>query len=1850
MNIFDFRDGLIDDYNKYVTSFINIKDEQIKRHVEEKLKSGVLWPEPLIQLNPSFEPGKWIDDLVSEGVLHEECSRIFRVKKDQTDNEGRRLRLHKHQLDAVLTASKGHNYVLTTGTGSGKSLSYIIPIVNHVLKQGSGRGIQAVVVYPMNALANSQAGELRKFLQEGYPEGSAPVTFERYTGQEKEEERQQILENPPDILLTNYVMLELILTRPREKKLIEAVQGLQFLVLDELHTYRGRQGADVALLVRRMRERMATESLQCVGTSATLASGSTHSEHKVEVARVATQLFGTTVKPEHIIGETLKRATPDRDFQNLAFVENLRVRAIEPGQTPSSEYKAFIQDPLSIWIESTFGVEPEPETGRLIRAKPQSLLGDGGAAESLRELIGVPREQREQCVEAIKEGLLIGHEVKHPKTDFAPFAFRLHQFISKGDTVYASLGEEEERYITLQAQQFVPGDRSHILIPLVFCRECGQEYYAVRRTHGFELDQQKFEPRALSDTQNDNISESGFLYLSTRNPWPTEPEGMLELLPEDWIEEHPTRGARVRQSRRKHLPEPIHFKADGFIGEPDLFGHFLPTPFRFCLNCGVSYGSRQRSDFAKLASLGSEGRSTATTILSLSAILRLKGSGLPDTAKKLLSFTDNRQDASLQAGHFNDFIEVGLLRAALYRAVEQVDIEGLRHDELPQRVFDALKLPLDLYASDPAVKYQALKDTQQALRDVLGYRLYLDLRRGWRITSPNLEQCGLLEMQYLSLEDVCQDEGIWQACHPALVTASPETREKVSKVLLDFMRRELAIKVDYLDIRYQERIQQRSSQRLKDPWALDENENLEYATTLFPRSFKKGEDFGGNIFLSSRSGYGQYLRRKSTFNNFGEQLKLDDTEQIIQGLLQGLKIAGIVEEVLAPKRNEEVPGYQLVASSLQWKVGDGTTPFHDPTRVPQLPEGGSHTNEFFVRFYREIAATIQELEAHEHTAQVPSDEREKREKAFRKGDLPILYCSPTMELGVDISDLNVVNLRNVPPTPANYAQRSGRAGRSGQPALVFAYCSTGSSHDQYFFKRPHRMVTGAVTPPRLDLSNEDLIRAHLHAVWLAEAGLNLGSSLKEILKLGLIDEAPSLELQDHVHAALNDLNAKKRAKKRAQRILATLQEEMEDSSLFNETWLDNVFTQIAQKFESTCRRWRDLYRAALAQFNAQNRIIQDASRPARDKDQAKRLRREAEAQLELLTVSDNLAQSDFYSYRYFASEGFLPGYNFPRLPLSAYIPARRMRQGREEYLSRPRFLAISEFGPRSVVYHEGSKYLINRVILPVEGDDGALSLGEVKQCPRCGYLHPVNDGVGLDKCDRCNADLSSSLRSLFRLQNVTTKRRDKINSDEEERLRLGYDLCTGVRFPDRDGHPSYQVATVKQKDIAIAQLTYAQNAELWRINLGWARRKNKNQFGFVLDIERGYWAKNEQVSEEEDVSDPLSPRTSRVIPYVQDNRNSLLFEPKESLRPEQMASLQAALKQAIQVTYQLEDNELAAEPLPNRDGRRLILFYESAEGGAGVLKRLLHDPTAVSTIAKAALEVCHFNPETGEDLGRGPQSEEDCEAACYDCLMNYSNQRDHALLDRKEIRSLLMQLTQAEVLASPSSKSRTEHLDYLLNKADSELERDWVQYLHKRGYRLPSDAQVLIPNCGTRPDFLYKDNATAIYVDGPHHDFPDRHQRDQNQTDCLEDVGYTVLRFGYRDDWADILERYPSVFGEGSSRLQSVGKKGAAQDNEQVDLDLFDARWRPFIEQLIQEDDWRIDAGGDMTDGEQVIGEYLAEVTLNGHLVRLLDADQPGAEVVETALRSQGFNVLAVTPENPNLIQVLKSSYQEGNI
>jgi len=1728
MNVFELRDRLVADYGEYVRSFISIRDEHVRGRVDEALDQGLLWPEPRVGLNPSFQAGRSIDELVTEGILHPEAAHVFRIKAEGQPD--RPLRLYRHQEEAIRAARTGASYVLTTGTGSGKSLAYIVPIVDHVLRVGSKKRIQAIVVYPMNALANSQFQELEKFLKRGYPDGRGPARFAKYTGQESDEERIAIIADPPDILLTNYVMLELLLTRVAERNLVASAEGLRYLVLDELHTYRGRQGADVALLVRRVREACKATELQCVGTSATLAGPGTWAEQRTEVARVASLLFGTEVAPLNVIGETLQRIAQPTDLGDPEFVAGLTTAVDRTGPATSADQGAFAAEPLTRWIEEALGIATDKEGGRLTRRLPRTIHGPGGVAEELAVLTG---RKEEVCALAVQNHLLAGYKQVDPQTQSPFFAFRLHQFVSRGETAYASIEAAPDRYVTLQGQLFVPGDRERILVPLVFCRECGQDYYVVQR-HGTGLET-RFVARDFDDRQPAASGQAGYLYTPSDEPWDDTPAGYSNL-PEDWLEESSSGEPRVKSSYREYVPKRYEVRPDGATGleGEGCTAHFVPIPFRFCLACGVVHGGRQRSDFTKLATLGSGGRSTATSVLSLSVLRHMQNEdGLGPQSRKLLAFTDNRQDASLQAGHFNDFVQVTRLRSALYRAAKKAAEAGIEHGELTQKVFDSLGLqPVD-YAVDPAVRFQARQETDKALRDVLGYRLFVDLKRGWRLTSPNLEQCGLLEIRYPALDELCAAEDVWQGMHAALLSASPATRARIAAVLLNFMRRELVIKVNYLDSNFQETLRQSSDQRLAGPWALDELEKLEVASMLVPRSVRPN-DYGGHVYLSGRSGFGQFLRRPTTFPDHGHRMKVGDAEAVVRDLLEAMRVGGLVNRE-DPEDHDDVPRYQLNAAALRWTAGDGRHAYHDPVRMPREPKQGIRPNPFFVQLYSESSMEIgRNLEAREHTAQVDYAVREEREHRFRDGRLPVLYCSPTMELGIDIAELNVVGLRNVPPTPANYAQRSGRAGRSGQPALVFTYCSTGSPHDQYFFRRPELMVSGQVAPPRTDLANEDLVRAHVYAVWLAEARLSLGRSLKEVLDVSGDD--PSLEVLEHVQQTLTAPQHRSRAGLRVKAVLDDIMPLIEKSPWWGPGWTQETLDAVAVRFEAACGRWRDLYRAARAQVVSQHKITIDASRTDQDKKAAERLRRQAVAQLNLLISEDApIAQSDFYSYRYFASEGFLPGYSFPRLPLSAFIPGRRSARGQDEYLQRPRFLAISEFGPRNFLYHEGSRYQINQVILPVadsmDGQQADIATASAKRCIECGYLHQMEGGAGPDLCENCGTELGAPMTQLFRLQNVVTRRRDRINSDEEERQRQGYEIRTAVRFAEVHARPAAMTGEAIVDGKPMLELAFGPAATIWRINYGWSRRKDKSQLGFVLDVERGYWARSEYEAAP-DNGDQAGPRVKRVIPYVEDRRNCLLIKPTWNASVVEMASLEAAIRVAIQVQYQLEDGELASEPLPDEESRRRILIYEAAEGGAGVLRRLIEDPSALAGVAATAVDLCHFDPD-GTDRGRAPGAREGCEAACYDCLLSYRNQPSHPLLDRKAISQTLRKLAEASVEASPNVLDRDQHLERLSNVAGSELEREWLHFLYDAHLKLPTRAGVLFEEAATRPDFVYDDEVAVVYIDGPMHSIPSLAERDSVKRSAMEDRGWAVIRFGHDEDWPATVARYPWIFGDG---------------------------------------------------------------------------------------------------------------------
>jgi hypothetical protein len=1578
----------------------------------------------------------------------------------------------------------------------------------------------------MNALANSQLGELEKFLGKQAPK----VTYERYTGQEDRKTREGILANPPDILLTNYVMLELLLTRPNERKaLIESAKNLRFLALDELHTYRGRQGADVAMLIRRLRAAIgAGQALQCVGTSATLAGPGTKAEQRSEVANLATRLFGTTFDPDNIVGETLKRATTGET--NPA---ELRTRVSQP---PPTSRVGLEVDPLAIWIEQQFGLRSDDE-GKLARQTPQRLEEVAGLLAKTTDL------PLEDCAAALRATLLAGANAKDTASR-SLFAFKLHQFIGKGDTAYVTLEHRDDRYITTKYQASAPvGEPNRPLFPLAFCRECGQDYLVVARDG-----KDKLVPRQMSGGLGDG-SQAPAVLLLREEPWPGEDNpDLLALLPDDYAVEY-GEGRVLDKARRTRLPQAVQVDEFGLLGG-GLHGVLFET-LHFCPTCRTSYESTRQSEFSRLASLGTEGRAGAVTVLSQSVVRTLRAEPeVPDEARKFLAFSDNRQDASLQAGNFNDFVLVGLVRAAILRAVQEWQAKGsdpLSDEDLGRAMVNALNLTPAEFALNPDADYGAKKKIDRALRDAVAYRVYADLQRGWKITMPNLEQTGQLVIGYDSLREIAADPGLWEhsdvGADAILLNAHRDEREQALRVLLDEMRRNLCIETPYLTEERYDEIRRSSSEWLRPPWALSDERGV-YSAICFPGKKSAGAD-RSNLYLSGLSLYGRWLRRADRFAHLKDnKLKVDDATNLIYQMCRGLAKAGLLFRV---EEKNRPTGYRIQASMLQWTPGDGTKRAADPLRGNSAV---GRVNPYFAEFYLDAARGLAGLEAREHTAQVRPDDRRDREAAFGDAKLPVLYCSPTMELGVDIKDLAVVGMRNVPPTPANYAQRSGRAGRSGQPAVVLTYCATGNAHDNFYFSRSQDMVAGAVAPPRLELGNQDLVRAHANAIWLVETGLDLKASMLDLVDVDTDGEPWFPDVTDRITNAAS-------AKRAITQITAVLTATPEVTSApwWREDWVGSVVADAPTAMRRALDRWRGLRKDAIAEIEGASKVLQTDNADQRSKQAAKARISEARGQLDLLKgeVGDT-NQGDFYTYRYFASEGFLPGYSFPRLPLAAFIPAeRKTRNGQGDFVQRPRFLAISEFGPGAFIYHEGARYEVDRVSLPSKDDGSGVNLTESKRCEACGYLNEGNGETGADVCEQCQSGPLQNIPALMKLLAVKTRRRDRISADEDERQRAGHEIVTTIRFEPHGERSSQQTSHVHAEDgTQLGQLTYGDTALIRRMNVGLRRRKNKDIRGYLLNTVTGRWERSD-AEQQPGANDGTAGEAStdqidvdkhpRVVPYVEDHRNALLLRLPSLPEPEQRMAVLYALKRGIEAVFQLENNELAAEPLPDRIGDHawaVLLLFEAAEGGAGVLRRLASEHGAMQAVAREALSILHFNPDDGTDLERAAHAAPDaekCAKACYDCLLSYGNQWDHQALDRHKAKHALLALAASTLaIGGAGGEDRATQFDRL-SKPSNSFEKEWLKECEAGGYRLPDQAQELLDDVpDVRPDFAYRraDGDCAIFIDGPVHEHAHIAQKDKKAQQRLENEGWLVLRFTTdRSAWPTIFKANDRTFGTG---------------------------------------------------------------------------------------------------------------------
>ncbi|MBL9152820.1 MAG: DEAD/DEAH box helicase [Verrucomicrobiales bacterium] len=1712
MDALSLHASILDGYKDYIGSFIDIHDEDIRTEVERALATGKLWPQPLIQFNPSFERHGSVQGLVDDGTLHEEVGRVF---------EG--FSLYSHQIEAIRLGAEPRSFVVTSGTGSGKSLTYIGSIFNHLFRFGTGNGVQAILVYPMNALINSQVEELKK-LASGYTASSGQefsIRFGAYTGQTSQDARKSLLESPPDILLTNYMMLELLLTRHGEVKIRDSIYAsLKFLVFDELHTYRGRQGADVGMLIRRIRG-CCKSTITMIGTSATMVSGGSFEDQRKAVAKVAGEIFGEPLTPDQVIVESLARSLPGSqtkpDRKALAA-------AIQTPLPASVSVEDLATHPSALWLESRIALDVDASHGdRLKRGTPQAL------SEIVSALVEDSELDRQLCEDHLK-GLLrwisdINLKLVESGQRYTLLPFRLHQFFAQTGAVYATLDERGKRFITLEPgvhHSDALGER--FIFPHVFSRASGMTYICVFH----QTNSGRLLPRDFTNQEPQSAELfAGYIIPGGLDIW--NPDEDFESLPPAWVQNYDAR--KVKKEYEDRMPQKVSYDSEGRVdfdwGTYPLKGWFMrssPKGLLFDPTAGLFFDGNT-NERTKLTTLGNEGRSTSTTITSFLVLREMAVRQFALQDQKLLSFTDNRQDAALQAGHFNDFIRVVRIRAAIARALAAAPGQMLNYKQIGEAVFRELRLDFASFARSgdpnpfPAIRAQY----EEAFSRYLTYQAIHDLRRGWRVILPNLEKCALLSIDYEHLEVNAAHEPGWAEV-PFIRDLDHGKRKDFLRNVLDYFRLEYALHSQtLLESSPLIEADKDFKEKLRGPWTFEGPDTFRPS---FLRTCKlhRRENRSGSLGLASA--FGKFVKQfiKDSFDTVLDRKAYDE---FLAALLAALCKADYLHTRTArSETNEEVPVYQLKLDHILWRAGDRKSVRRDEVKLRSYRGYQEKPNHFFQSLYLTDFSSLKNLRGADHTGQLKNDQRIEREEEFRaewkKPDgspdeakiradsISALFCSPTMELGIDISSLSIVHLRNAPPNPANYAQRSGRAGRSGQAALVFTYCSTYSPHDRHYFRHREKLVAGAVEPPKFDLANRELVESHLNAFVLSDIGLpQLHDSVADILEL----ENPDLRLRPDVRLRLTlDSPTRGRVAQAFRHLLGPLLPGLESQRWFTPDWLDKQITVCADLLDASLDRWRLLYREARASLTKASLAIESGLLVFGSEEyrQQKRLQDQASLQLKLLkneSARGSAEMTEFYVFRYLASEGFLPGYNFTRLPIRVFVT----EGDGGDYISRPRLIALREFGPGNIIYHNGAKFRVNQVIQP----EIPTQLRQVRVCKSSGYWLSDIEST-LNCCPFTGVDLTESKNredfiDVLPLTECRAVHRDYITCEEEERRRLGFEIDTYFSVPDGDMSRVHH-AVVRSGGDALLNLAFIPAARLVQLN---RRDRGRKEEGFPLGLETGFWK-----SDHGDT--PAKEEIRSVLIQTHTSADALYIEPVISLglKREGVLSLMYALKRAIENEFQIESSELGAEPMGGNEVPNLFL-YEASEGSLGVLSELVHEKDAFHRVVHEAIRLCRFDDPT------------QTERATYDDLLSYYNQPHHLILDRFLIKEALYKMANCsiEVRTSKTDQSYDDQFSRLMKDKDptSSTEETFLKFLFKEGRRLPDEAQKTVPGLYIRPDFYYAPD-TWVFCDGSPHDEEKVQEEDKAKRDAILQRGDEVIVFHYKDDLASLVARYPDIF------------------------------------------------------------------------------------------------------------------------
>ena len=1730
-NIFLIADNLQKTYRNFVRTFQKFQNSHIQKWVDQQLeKEELLYKEPLIELNFQFEKGKSLDKFIKENILNPKISDMYNIE------------LYSHQSMAIeKVLSDNSNIIVSTGTGSGKSECFWIPIIHSCfeMKKSNLSGIKAIVIFPMNALANSQYHRIAKLLH------GTGIKIGRYTGDtatspdeaikrlEKNQNRapydsevlsrEEIRNNPPDILITNYVMLDLILTRFEDRELFPETHlgNLKYLVLDEIHTYTGNAGADVACLIRRLKQRTkTTDKIRCIGTSATIqdnkktgiASIIEFSEkifgEKFDSESLITASFiSQEIMEKDIISLPVKITITDADLAKfngtlnsiIPLVEKLLGRSLASSERTSKALgKLMLNQETILFIQNSLKEE----------AKSLKVLAEEYKIQ-LRS-----NESNENCLLELLTTFLIGSVVQITvENQERPLLVpKLHVFFTQGQEIYSCI-TKDELHLSIE------GDLTCKIceapdFPLYFCRNCGHEIFSVF------INENNVYPRIF---YTEEPGELAYLTPVTEknDSWST---------PEEWLDDK----GNLRKTYEDAIPERVSYcpKCNTLGINCDcpesLDVWKIPYPFQLCPSCEIHF-TKVKGEYGKLFSFNSLGRSSSTDILTLETIRRLS-----DQEKKMIIFTDNRQDTALQSEHLNEFQRRTNFRQYFYHTLMNIHKENKRVSdiEIGKEIFDYLERNnlLPDYQKDADDEFTTAPPPIREFTEFLKFLALSDIMQSEYFLDLNLEKLGILQIEYDGLETLSNHEVLTK--FEVFKKLTEEQRYDYIRGVLDVFRWSGALANDAL-IDTVNKFDDWES-KFKEGIIFDMN-NIHFSRVgfTFDMPVEKYPIFEKRQRLIFKSLSWHTTLLISWTKKFFNIENFPEADAIVR------KVIAILEEtkflVTFWTKKPEIKLYQIREGKILFTYNSKqkyqrcpkcyrTYYFKNYNKCtkrnsPELITTEVDMNHFYYRLYSQNPTIESEIHAREHSAQIEGQIREQFENDFQDntiGSTNVLVCTPTMELGIDIGDLSAILMRNVPPDPSRYAQRAGRAGRKNQPSIVSVFCGTGFAkgpHDQYFYKEPEKIVSGKINPPNFLLDNKKLIKKHIHSVIIESLAIKFPMKIGEILDLqNTVDNFPIFNLYQKT---IRDSIKSNRIE-----LISTVKKTFE-KEVSNFAWLDDDFIYSSvDSFYSELDVIFDSFRAIYNRLLEEYKYLHEESLKSKH---------DTKGQREYIAINKKLAdmrdgRRPFDTFSFLKNYGFLPNYAFP----SDSTLLTMYNYGSSEYHDnwRSSVIAIREFAPHNQVYFLGNKYSINKAM--IKTDRGEIDVDRIYVCDYCSEIlidaHYSNVD-SLVKCPTCKQDINlGNFKSSIRFPHMFSISKERITCDEENREIKGYEVT--INYKRKLSNISEY--SLGYEDKVIGNITYEHNGKIYMVNKGsHIRIKSDNRIelkSFNICSACGKWLTERELDNHVDKCSKNSKQRNlydNLWLFTEGNHDVVTFTFPiigEQEREPYYITLKEALFQSLLLTYNLEESELEGfiNPLPETDELQIVIF-ETEEGGTGTLKSLFDITTdQFDKFVSNLFKVLHV--ESTEPF---KETKDACVTACYNCLLRFRNQMEHRFINRQLLIPLLKEIVKNKILEQLTLSNDTrEKLDDLKDKCDSELERLVLEAIFNLLLPLPDslhktfyDKDVPI----VKSDFFYEKENIIVFVDGPIHEEKPVKESDTKKREFLESIGYSIVELDFKD-------------------------------------------------------------------------------------------------------------------------------------